>query len=328
MTLHIGLVGTGSFSSMHATILSEMKDVSVRSFCGTSKDKADKLARSFKGAKGYDQLKEMLSSEQLDAVYVCVPPMAHGAIEQELINHKIPFFVEKPLAAEDETALSIVDQLKQTSLITSVGYQFRYKDSVQKLKDSLVNSQIGLISGQWMGDMPQVSWWRKIEGSGGQFIEQTTHIVDVLRYVAGEIDEVYASYGTLINHKKYDHVTVPDVGTVSLKLKSGAVATISNTCILPSGISQVGMSFYTDKSIVAWEPDNLKITQDSETKQAKLQEYNAYRKESEAFLHAVRTGDTSRILSDYTDAYLTHQVTCAALESSRTGLPVKASPRK
>ncbi|RKL65672.1 oxidoreductase [Salipaludibacillus neizhouensis] len=323
MTLRIGMVGTGSFSKMHATILSEMKDVIVPSFCGSSKEKADKMAASFEGAKGYGLLTEMIKTEQLDAVYVCVPPMAHGEIEQQLIDHKIPFLIEKPLAAEEETPLSIINQLKETSLITSVGYHFRYKGSVQKLKESLTDSQIGIVSGQWMGDMPQVHWWRKQEGSGGQFIEQTTHIVDLLRYIAGEIEEVYASYGNLVNHKKFDNVTVADVGTVSLKLKSGVVATLSNTCILPPGMSQVGMSFYTDKSIFTWEPDKLEITQAIGLKQEEWQEDNAYRKETEAFLHAVRTGDTSRILSDYADAYLTHQITCAALESARKGVPIK-----
>jgi myo-inositol 2-dehydrogenase / D-chiro-inositol 1-dehydrogenase len=45
--------------------------------------------------------------------------------------------------------------------------------------------------------------------------------------------------------------------------------------------------------------------------------------ETEAFLHAVRTGDRSRILSDYEDGYKTLKVTCAAYESAKRGLPVK-----
>lgn len=323
MTLRIGLVGTGWFSRIHAENISKLDGVKVQAICGTSKEKAEEMAADFEGAKGYGQFTEMLASERLDAVYICVPPMAHGEIEKELIDRKIPFLVEKPLDVGIEEPKLILDQIKNTSLITSVGYHFRYKQSVIKLKESLDNKTIGLVSGQWMGDMPEVAWWRKQERSGGQFIEQTTHIVDLLRYVAGEVDEVFAFYGNRVNHKKYDQVTVADVGTVSLKMKSGVVATIANTCILPKGVSQIGLSFYTDQGIIEWQPDRLNIVDPSGSKVEDVSSDNPYIKESEAFLHAVRTGDTSGILSDYNDAYQTQLVTYAALESALTGVPIK-----
>jgi predicted dehydrogenase len=42
--LHIGIIGTGGFSKMHAKILSEMEDVQIQSVCGTSKAKAEEFA--------------------------------------------------------------------------------------------------------------------------------------------------------------------------------------------------------------------------------------------------------------------------------------------
>ncbi|MFC0561216.1 Gfo/Idh/MocA family protein [Halalkalibacter alkalisediminis] len=323
MTLHIGMVGTGWFSRKHADHLSKMVGVRVQSICGTSKEKADDMAASYEGAKGYGQIKEMLDTEQLDAVYVCVPPMSHGDIETELIDRNIPFLVEKPLGVDLNEPKLILSQMEKTSLITSVGYHFRYKQSVKRLKESIGNQTIGLVSGQWMGPMPEVAWWRKQEGSGGQFIEQTTHIFDLLRYVAGEVDEVFAFHANRVNHKKYDHVTVADVGTVSFKMKSGVIATISNTCILPNGISQVGLTLFTDQGIIDWQPDRLSIIEPNGSKVEELGSDNPYIKESEAFLHAVRTGDTSGILSDYRDAYQTQVVTCAALESALKGVPIK-----
>ncbi|WP_280770174.1 Gfo/Idh/MocA family protein [Salipaludibacillus daqingensis] len=323
MSIKIGLIGTGSFSKMHADILGNMKDVTIRGICGTTKEKAIELAKGFKEANGYADFNKMLDFENLDAVYICVPPMSHGDIEKELIHRQIPFFVEKPLGADPTIVDSILADLKETSLITSVGYHFRYKQSVKNLIEFVENTQIGLVTGHWMGDMPEVAWWRKQEGSGGQFIEQTTHIVDLLRFVAGEVEDVYASYGNRLTDNKFDRVTVADVGSVTLTLKSGIVVSLSNTCILPKGISKVGMSIYTDQGMVDWEPDHLSISDAQGKTNETLNSDNPYVKESEAFIKAVRTGDTSDILSDYFDAYETHKVTFAALESSRTGLPVK-----
>ncbi|WP_346779335.1 Gfo/Idh/MocA family protein [Paenibacillus brevis] len=173
-----------------------------------------------------------------------------------------------------------------------------------------------------MGDMPQVAWWREQSGSGGQFIEQTTHIVDLLRYTAGEVEEVYASYANRVVHEQYEGVSVADVGTVTLKLKGGAVANISNTCVLPAGVGEVGLSLYTDQGILSWSPDVLEVSLSGEKSSFRIED-NPYRTESEAFIHALRTGDTSGIRSDYGDALKTQWVTCAALESARTGKPVQ-----
>ncbi|EES74658.1 oxidoreductase, NAD-binding domain protein [Paenibacillus sp. oral taxon 786 str. D14] len=321
MTLQIGIVGTGWFSKVHGDTLASLDGVRVTGVTGTTAAKAQALADRYPGAIGFGNLTDMLDSLKLDAVYLCIPPMAHGEIETELIERGIPFFVEKPLAADLETPQRILSRLEQKPLVHAVGYHFRYKESIRQLKESLEGRKIGMALGTWMGDMPQVAWWRSQEGSGGQFVEQTTHIVDLLRYTAGEVREVYAAYGNRMVQERFDNVTVPDVGTVTMKLQSGAVATISNTCILPGGVSEVGLKLYTDAGILSWSPERLEIDLPG-TKTAYTGKDNPYLAETEAFIHALRTGDTSRILSDYADAVKTQQITCAALESARTGNPV------
>lgn len=322
MTLNIGIVGTGWFSKVHGDILAETEGVRVAATCGTSIEKANSLASRYPGAKGFDNLTAMLDSERLDAVYLCVPPMAHEGIETELIARGIPFLVEKPLGVDLDGPNKILEQLCRKPVITSVGYHFRYKQSALHLKELLEGQTIGMALGAWMGSMPGVGWWRRQEGSGGQFIEQTTHLVDLLRYVAGEVEEVYAAYGNRIVHEQHEGVTVPDIGTVTLKLSSGAIANISNTCVLPGAVGEVGLSFYTEQGILAWDPDKFEIKNNGVSTSYSSTD-NPYVAETLAFLHAVRTGDASRIRSDYADAVRTQAVTCAALESSLTGQSVR-----
>ncbi|AIQ49819.1 oxidoreductase [Paenibacillus sp. FSL R7-0273] len=321
MTLNIGIVGTGWFSKVHADLLAGMEDVNLAAVCGSSKAKGEEMARPY-GAEGYGEVTDMLDAHKLDAVYICVPPQSHGAIERALIKREIPFFIEKPLGSSTEIPASLLQDIKEKNLLTSVGYHFRYQENIQRLKAALAGDKVGMIVGQWMGGMPGVAWWRNQEQSGGQFTEQTTHIVDLLRYLAGEVTEVYGLFGNRIMHEKHDGVTVADVGTVSLKLASGVIANISNTCVLPDGVGCSGISFYNDNGLLDWNPERL-----LESRGGSSEEYvntgNPYLTESEAFLHAVRTGDRSRILSDYEDGYKTLKVTCAAFESAQSGLPVK-----
>ena len=321
MKIQVGIAGTGSFGMMHAEKLSKIGDVNVAAFTATSAEKADKAARMFDDARGYASLDDMLSDRKLDAVYICVPPFAHGDIERALIERNIPFLVEKPIGIDTTTPKELLGAIEAKGLITSVGYHYRYMDSVSRALELLNERTIAMALGFWMGSMPRVSWWRSMSDSGGQFVEQTTHMVDLLRFTAGEIVEVYAAYGDRIMSNAENNVTVPDVGTVTMKLASGAVATISNTCAIPAG-GRNGLHIYTNKGVLELSHGKL-INFEHGVRTEYSDHSNPYDRENEAFLHAIRTGDISQIRSSYADAWRTHQVTMAANESAESGMPVK-----
>ncbi|WP_308161353.1 Gfo/Idh/MocA family oxidoreductase [Bacillus sp. ISL-46] len=131
----------------------------------------------------------------------------------------------KPLGIHDEP-YEITRKIEEQGLITSVGYHWRYKDITNKALSLLQERQVGMALGYWMGNMPMVPWWRDVKKSGGQFMEQTTHIVDLLRFLCGEIKEVYAAYSSRTMAEKVEGTTVSDVGSVILKLNNGIVANI------------------------------------------------------------------------------------------------------
>ena len=139
---------------MHVKILSEMEDVQIQAVCGTSKAKAEEFASAYSIPSSYESVSEMLDAERLDAVYILVPPMSHGEFEMQLIERGIPFFVEKPLGVNVEQPNQILTELRKKPLITSVGYHFRYTDTVSKMKQLLNQQNVGMITGNWMGNMP------------------------------------------------------------------------------------------------------------------------------------------------------------------------------
>ncbi|MFD1954174.1 Gfo/Idh/MocA family protein [Paenibacillus thailandensis] len=320
MTLQIGIVGTGWFGRMHAEKLAATEGVRVAAFCGTSREKADEAAMPYRDAKGYASLADMLDDRKLDAVYICVPPFAHGELELALIERDIPFLVEKPIGLDLETTKRIKEAIERKGLITSVGYHFRYMESTDRARELLADRTPLMALGHWMGSMPGVGWWRRMEGSGGQFVEQTTNIVDLLRFLLGEATEVYAAYGNRFMAGAAEGVTVPDIGAVTLKLAGGEVATIANTCAIQGG-HRSGLHIYTQAGVMELSHGGL-LDIEASRKTEYVNKDNPYDRENAAFLHAVRTGDPSGIRSDYADAWQTHRITMAANESAATGLPV------
>lgn len=321
MTLKIGLIGTGWFGDMHARLLTQQKDVEVQAVTGSSQQKAEAFAAKLPNAKAYSNVEQMLDAHTLDAVYICTPPFARGNFEQQCIERGIPFLIEKPLSSEVELPEQLLAAVKEKGLITSVGYHFRYMDGTDKAKELLANRQLSLALGYWMGGAPGGTWWRRLERSGGQFVEQTTHIVDLLRYIAGEVTEVYAAYHEGILSSQDDNANVADSGTVTLKLESGMIATISNTCIIPAG-DQSGLHFYTNAGKLEISHGGVK-DYTAETIVEYKNNNNPYERQMAAFLHAVRTGDTSHIRSSYEDACKTHRITMAANASALSGQVIK-----
>ncbi|GAV14858.1 Gfo/Idh/MocA family protein [Paenibacillus sp. NAIST15-1] len=320
MTVKLGFIGTGGIANHHIRSLAQIEGVSLTAFYDVDLGRAQKAASEHNDAKAYAKLNDMLDDNKLDGVYICVPPLAHGDAERQLIERAIPFLVEKPIGINRDTPAAISQAIKDKNLITSVGYHWRYSETAQIAKKLLAERTPGMALGYWMGGMPMVPWWRVMTGSGGQFVEQTTHIVDMLRFLCGEVNEVYAAYALQAMGKKVEGTDVPDVGTVTMKLANGMVATISNTCMMPVG-HHVGLDIYTDEGVLEVRDTSLKVIE-TEGVQTHSNGIDLTIAEDEAFIHAIRTGDTSRIKSNYEDALRTHEITIAASESAVSGKPV------
>lgn len=63
----------------------------------------------------------MIDRERLDAVYVCIPPFAHGGLDLEVVRRGLPMFVEKPLAIDLTTAERMATAVERAGLLTGVG---------------------------------------------------------------------------------------------------------------------------------------------------------------------------------------------------------------
>ncbi len=97
--LRVALIGPGFIAQRHLEVLSSEPGAELVGISSRSLARAEAAARRF-GGRPYDDIERMLDAERPDAVWVCVTPDAHGALELGLIERGIHLFVEKPLAAD------------------------------------------------------------------------------------------------------------------------------------------------------------------------------------------------------------------------------------
>jgi myo-inositol 2-dehydrogenase/D-chiro-inositol 1-dehydrogenase len=190
-TVRIGMVGAGAVAARHLRTLLAMDGVEVAGVADPALERAKELAAEA-GAAAYPNHMELLEAERLDAVYICVPPFAHGAPELAVIEAGLPMFVEKPVAIDQKTAATIAAALAGRPLLTCTGYHWRWLDIFDRAVGMLADRPARLVQCAWLDKVPPPLWWPRRDGSGGQVVEQTTHVLDAARALAGEVVEVHA----------------------------------------------------------------------------------------------------------------------------------------
>ncbi|MCH2660895.1 Gfo/Idh/MocA family oxidoreductase [bacterium] len=315
MTVKIGFVGTGGIANHHMRTLSEIPTAAMVAFCDVVEEKAVTAATTY-GGKAYTCYEEMYDSEALDAVYICLPPFAHDRQELAAIERDLPIFVEKPVATTMAKAREIESALAAKNLISGVGYHWRYMDTTEKAIAHIGDQPVGFALGAWMGGMPGVSWWRVMAESGGQMVEQTTHIFDLARYLLGDVAEVHAMgrTGLMADVENFD---VHDASVTNLRFKSGAVASITSACMLSAG-HHVGLELFLKDQALRIVGQHLTIETPDGTEVVELGN-NPTRAEDQTFLQAVQSGDASAIRCDYAEAVKSLELTIAATQSAQEG---------
>ncbi|MCA1596332.1 MAG: Gfo/Idh/MocA family oxidoreductase [Chloroflexi bacterium] len=323
MTLQIGIIGTGGIANAHLEGLVKMDGVKVAGFCDVLAERAAAAAEKY-GGKSYQSAAAMLDDQKFDAVWICLPPFAHGDAERQALSHRVPFFVEKPVGLDAGACREIAAEVEKTGILTGVGYMNRYRRSVQRGRDLLRDDPPVLAYGGWIGGSPRGdSWWTTKSQSGGQLVEQTTHTVDLVRYLCGDAEEVFA-HGTHAFNSEIPGYDIEDASMVNILCKGGAVVTLMSSCACRSGggvfLTLLGKS--TCLKYTGWE-HSLTVERPNEETETIAGEGDIFAIEDARFLEAVRTGNSSQVLCSYPDGWKTAELALAANESMETGKAVR-----
>lgn len=317
----VGLIGAGAVARRHADVLGGFEDVAVVGVTDVDPGAAGALAQAA-GATAYLSVPALLEGCAPHAVYVCVPPFAHGEPERALIEAGVPFFVEKPLAAGLEIAEELAAGVAERGLVTATGYHWRYLAGVRAARRLLAETPARLVIAAWLDKVPPPAWWLHTDRSGGQVVEQATHLLDCMVDLVGDVEQVCAlgHHAPPAGHLGAD---VDAATAVLLRFAGGAVGSLTATSALPSkqraGIELVcdGRRLEIAETAYAVEDAGGRVVHDEPLDAAK-------RLIDRAFIDAVQ-GRPGEVLAPYDVALRTHRVGCAIARSAIDGTPVDLS---
>jgi predicted dehydrogenase len=313
----IGFIGAGFIGSRHIGNLASFEDVSVVAVADPVLEKAQACAERA-GATAYRDHRAMLERERLDALYICTPPFAHGPPEMAAIEAGLPFFVEKPLGLDAAMAESIAEVVDACGLVTAAGYHWRYLDTTEEAERLLRDNPARLVMGYWLDSVPPPAWWIKEARSGGQMVEQTTHIFDLARLLVGEVVEVYA-VTSRTERAAFPECDICDVATTTLRFGTGAVGSIASTCLL-RWPHRIGLHLFCDAMALELSEFDLMVDIGRGRPLRQAQGDPSIREDRD-FIDAVQ-GKPDRIRVPYREALRSHRLALAAARSAREGRPV------
>jgi len=327
MVQRVGIVGTGWVAEKHVAALRRIPEARVVGIAGRNLARARELAAMAQGegprAEVYGHWGEMLEKENLDALFILLPPHLHGDVEVACATCVPAVLIEKPIARDLATAYRALAAFEAAGTFAAAAYMNRCRRSVIRAK-ALFSAPCGgpiLIEGHWVGAIPSPAWWRDQGLSGGQFVEQCTHLVDIARFVAGEIVEVSAfSTAGFIND--LEGFAMDDAMVVNARFASGALAQFSTGCYRnlddDSGIGMTISSRSTRCTLSGWDMA-FQAETGSGTTEMIVPEEDVFEIEDRLFLQAAGTGERALFPSSYRDALETLRVTLAASASVATG---------
>ena len=195
--MNVGIIGFGLMGKQRAEDISQLDFLNLKSVFDKNTDELN----DFKKKYGF-QIKEIpediINDSDIELIILSVP---HNLIKDyavRILNQGKHLLCEKPLGRTINESKKIINNLDQSFL--EPGFNYRYYDGIKKIKTLINDNEIGKVHSMRCvlghGGRPgmEKEWKlnKKLCG-GGALLDPGIHVIDLTRYLIGEIDKGFLS---------------------------------------------------------------------------------------------------------------------------------------
>lgn len=232
--IRFALVGCGRISGKHIEALEQHRDGAELVAVCDSEAAALAAAVARTGARGYASYEELLADPQVDVVVLCTPSGLHSTQGVKAAAAGKHVVTEKPMATRWEDGKRLVQACDDAGVKLFVVKQNRLNPTIQAVKHAIDDGRFGriyLVTVNVFWTRPQsyydaARWRGTWEFDGGAIMNQASHYVDLLDWLVGPVERVYAETATLARH-----IEAEDTGVVTVRWRSGALGTLNVTML-------------------------------------------------------------------------------------------------
>ena len=330
--MRVGIVGVGFMGTTHAAGWAETP-AEIVGFTAETQNEAGSLSKQYK-TRIYPSLEEMLPD--VDVVDICSPTHLHYEMALQAAEAGKHIICEKPLARTTRQAREIVLACQEAGVQLLVAHVVRFFPEYALAHAAVAEGQVGtpgvirLHRGSYRPKKPAGNWFLDEVKSGGILMDLMIHDYDYARWVAGDVESVYARRVT------QRHPEAPiDYGLVILSHRSGALSHIAGAWAYPPPTFRTHLEIAGDRGLIQFDSDGTAPIQNLILKSGGTDapdvalpsspvSESPYTTQLKEFYRALADGVTARVSA--IDGLAAVQIAEAALESAYTGQPVELHP--
>jgi predicted dehydrogenase len=228
--LRTAILGCGHIAKRHADILTALDEVRLVGFCDQQRPAAEEFAQRYGPGEVFEDWGRMFEKLDLDLVYICLPPFAHGDEVAQACRHGVNIFLEKPIALTSELARTMAAEVRKSNVKCQVGFMYRLGEAAEWLKRHIADPDTAkaFMVARYSCNSLHSWWWRDKDKSGGQLVEQAIHLLDLARYFLGEPESVFSSQENLF-HQGAEGYTVEDASATVIRFRNSSLAVVAAT---------------------------------------------------------------------------------------------------
>lgn len=313
-TLKVGLIGAGGIGTSHLRALSSLEGVQIVGVCDVDESRAQQRASEV-NARAFTRHQDLLDAG-VDAVWICVPPFARREPVLDAAAAKVHIFSEKPLSYTLEDADAFVEAVQRAGVHNVMGYVLRHSPLFRTMKEIFASGELGALVSVWCRRfMPWAprAWYGDASLSEGIVVEFSTHDLDWVRWIGGEVKAVYAR-GARIGTENWNNIWA------LLTFANGATGVVGDSYTATMGGHVAGL--IGTRGTLLFEGGALrKKLMGGEEETIPLPELNALAAEDAYFLSCIR--DNVPAQPDLAEGREVLKVCLAVQESAREGKVVE-----
>ncbi|MBT7304257.1 MAG: Gfo/Idh/MocA family oxidoreductase [Victivallales bacterium] len=234
MTVKLGLIGCGGIANHQLGSVWAEGLFELVAGADIRPAQLDIFREKYGLKKGYEDYRELLQDDEVEAVMICTPTYLHAEMAIAAAATGRPIFLQKPMAMNSHDCYKVKQACEKHGVTLQVGFVRRYDNNWGTLKRVVESGELGTplvwrqISG---GPAPARPFFmEKMEG-GGPLIDGMVHNYDFACHCFGAPKEVKCN-PTKIRHD----TTAIDTGTVLAEFERGDQIVVSWTWGLPPDI--------------------------------------------------------------------------------------------
>ena len=329
-TIGVAFLGLGRMGETHLRNLTAINGVKVVVVADPARERAER-GRTMTGAElALTDPEKAIDHPSVDVVIIVTPTNTHARLIELAANAGKAVFSEKPIALDLAETERIVKVVRERNVPVQLGFMRRYDPGYSKAKAKIEGGELGKL--ETFRALSRDTYPPSLEflrGSGGLFLDMSVHDFDLARFLVGEVDEVCAWGGVLID-ERFAKANDADTAFTLLRFKNAALGVVET-----SRHSNWGYDIRTEVAgsvgkVVVEAPQKtpLLFARDFASSHDHYENFPdrfeaGYRLQLEAFFAALREGRTPTPGPE--DALETLRLAVAATKSWHEKRPVKLS---